>query len=236
MEWLSAVGGEEKYTIPNRWLSIHYYEAVNILFRLENSLRVLVYVVLKEHRKAEWSTVSVVSDDGDNSIDAIAKKRKSQAASFGYLGYPVTCPLMYLTTGELSRLIISDSHWPVFKPYFLGSKSIVSAKLDEIISVRNAMAHFRPIKQDDVETIKQISKHVMTAAEAALYDLINTGVTVPTNNTEDWYSELRVLGTTHCSLNFFQSQSEKWVFIRLTYSCPIIKTHLSGTSTTQQLC
>jgi hypothetical protein len=183
---------------------------------------VLVYVVLKSELKDKWSTVAIVSDDGEGTIDSIAKKRKTQAATFGYLGYPITSPLMYLNTGELSRLITSEAYWPLFKPYFLGAKTIVTAKLEELVSVRNALAHFRPIKVDDVETIKQVTKHVMTTADNSLAELISFMTTVPTNTNEKWYTELSVLGTPHCKLAMKQSASEKWVRIELTYNPPIL--------------
>ncbi len=223
MDWeaaKTAADDPSTHTIPNRWLLLHYYEALNILFRVENSLRVLVYVVLKANLKDKWSTVTIVSDDGEGTIESIAKKRKHQAATFGYLGYPVTSPLMYLNTGELSKLITSESYWNFFRPDFLGSKTIVTAKLDELISVRNALAHFRPIKLDDVDTIKQVTKHVMTTAENTLSELTGFMTTVPTNTNEKWYSEISVLGTTHCKLGFKQSSSEKWLRIELSYTPP----------------
>ena len=83
---------------------------MNILFRLENALRVFVYVVLKTEFGGKWADITIGSDDGDNTIAAIAKKRRSQAGTFGYLGYPVSSPLLYLNTGELTRIITSDSY------------------------------------------------------------------------------------------------------------------------------
>ncbi|OBU22867.1 hypothetical protein AYY22_07830 [Photobacterium kishitanii] len=52
MDWKKAeVTENESLVIPKRWLHLHYYEALNILFRFENSLRVFVYVILKKKTK-----------------------------------------------------------------------------------------------------------------------------------------------------------------------------------------
>jgi hypothetical protein len=47
--------------------------------------------------------------------------------------------------------------------------------------------------------------------------------TVPTNTPEKWYTELSVLGSPHCKLDFEQSTSEKWVRVILSYTPPILQ-------------
>lgn len=226
MKWENAVRTEgDTYKIPTRWLFIHYYEALNILFRIENTLRTLVYVVLKNQFKDKWPDASIASEAGGGTISSIANKRKSQAASFAYLGYPITSPLMYLTTGELVGIILSDGYWNYFNSYFLGAKSIIEAKLTEIISVRNSLAHFRPINPDDVETVKQVSKHVLTTSEKALAEMLRCSITVPTNTTDKWYTELRVLGTEHTKLHIYQNANEKWIKVDLQYTPPCTAKH-----------
>src|SRR5688572_8191586 len=151
MNWQSATkNAAGEVTIPGRWIDLHYYEALNILFRVENAIRLIVYVTLKNQHFDNWTTINVVGDDSENgSIGSLAKKRRSQAGTYAYLGYPISSPLMYLTMGELMRLIVSESGWKVFKKWFRGSKNVVEMKLEEILAVRNALAHFRPIRPDD---------------------------------------------------------------------------------------
>ena len=161
MDWKSAKRKDDgTLEIPDRWLHLHYYEALNILFRMENALRVFVYVVLKNNFKDKWSEAAIQTlEDNQSTIAAAAAKRLAQARGFGYLGYEISSPLMYLNSGELVRLICSDTYWELFKPFFRGKKEIIRTKLDEIGSVRNALAHFRPLKYDDVEVIKQNVSH-----------------------------------------------------------------------------
>jgi hypothetical protein len=224
MKWESINKKEDNsINLPDSWLFTHYFEALNTLFRIENSLRVFLFAVLKTTFEEKWLNINVTSDDDkEATISKIAKQRMAQAKTFGYLGYKIPCPLMYMTSGELIRIITSDSYWKYFNIYFLGSKEIIKTKLEEIGSVRNALAHFRPIKQDDVELIKQNARHVLSNIETCLVDMMSCANTVPTNTPDDWYKELRALGTDHCMLSFNQSNDEKWIMITFLYNCPVV--------------
>jgi len=224
MEWKSINKKEgNAVDLPYNWLFTHYYDALNTLFRVENALRVFLFAVLKTTFEENWLDINVTSDDAkDATISKIAKQRMAQAKTFGYLGYKIPCPLMYMTSGELIRIITSDSYWKHFNIYFLGSKEIIKTKLEEIGSVRNALAHFRPIKQDDVDLIKQNARHVLSNIEVCLVDMMSCANTVPTNTSNDWYKELKTLGTDICILSFNQSNDEKWIMITVLYNCPVI--------------
>ena len=111
MEWKSSSRTDQGlFKIPKRWLHIHYYEALNILFRFENSLRVFVYSVLKNGFLDKWKECTFSVGEADpESIRNLASKRIKQAESFGYLGFDITAPLMHLTSGELVELVVSES-------------------------------------------------------------------------------------------------------------------------------
>jgi hypothetical protein len=90
---------------------------------MENSLRVFVYVVLKGRFRDKWTDTPLqTTDDEQSTIAATAAKRVAQAKGFGYLGYEISSPLMYLNSGELTRIIMADAHWEFFKPFFRGRK------------------------------------------------------------------------------------------------------------------
>ena len=99
MEWLSAEAGEDRsFKIPERWLHLYYYEALNILFRFENALRLFVYVVLKRQLGKEWDLAAL----GDGiTIRTETRKRIHQTREHGYLGYDVSSPMLFLNSGEL---------------------------------------------------------------------------------------------------------------------------------------
>jgi hypothetical protein len=229
MKWLSASEADKNiFTIPETWLFIHYYEALNLLFRIENSLRIYVYAILKMNHKDGWVDLNITSDDSESgSIKSIAKKRIAYTQTYGYLCFPASCPIMYFTTGELLR-IIYDSYWPIFKKHFKGSKEIMKFKLDEIGNIRNAIAHFRPIKPEDVEVLKQNARHTLGAVEECLHNILNLHTTLPTNTEDQWYKELSVLGTEQCRLSFNQSKDEEWVNIKIKFNCKVLSINRFG--------
>jgi hypothetical protein len=222
MKWTDATStDDESLRIPANWLFLHYYEALTILFRVENALRMFVYVVLKDQHKGKWNELSIGTEEGpQTSIAAVAKKRMTQDATFGYLGYAIASPLMHLTSGELIRIILSDSYWPAFKPYFPASKEIVQTKLEEIGNVRNALAHFRPLKRDDVQVVRQNANQVLSRVEDMLARLVGCNTVVPTNTPDAWYIELKAVSAPNVQIEFRQSEDGTWIQIGIRYGCP----------------
>lgn len=211
------------HKLPERWLLVHYFEALNVLFRIENALRVFVYTVLTNDLKDKWLQAAVESDDSEKgTIDSISKRRVSQANRFGYLGYAVSCPIMQLTSGELIRIMTSEAYWKLFASFFPASKEIVKNKLDEIGTIRNALAHFRPLKADDVEVVKQNANQAFSKVEQCLNELLHCNNVVPTNTSDVWYAELRTLKAANCEVQLFQSKDESWVNIQIIYRPPVV--------------
>lgn len=221
MDWLNSEKKEDgTFVIPKRWLHIHYYEALNILFRYENSLRVLVYSVLKNKYFDKWTGCSFGES---KSISGIAKSRIRQAQSFGYLGYEVSCPIMHLTSGELVEIITADSYWALFKPYFKGSKEIIKTKFLEINTVRNSLAHFRPIKEDDINLLQQNTKHTLMGVEEYLIEAITCKNNVPTNTDDSWYKSIKPIGASPTRIDVFQSRNGEWIRVQLAYSPAVLQ-------------
>jgi hypothetical protein len=224
MDWKLATRNEQGLiNVPKRWLHIHYYEAMNILFRFENSLRVFVYAILKNEFLEKWRDCVFTLPGGDsNSIKATAAKRISQAESFGYIGFDIKAPLMHLTSGELVELIMAEAYWPKFKGCFKGNKDIIKNKLLEIGTIRNSLAHFRPIKPEDIELVKQNSRHTLVGVEECLGNIFNQRLRVPTNSIDEWYKSISTLGTDLITTAPFYSADECWVNIKLKFDTPIL--------------
>jgi len=225
MEWKFSYQKEDGlFKIPKRWLHIHYYEAFNILFRFENSLRIFVYAILKNEFFDKWKECSFpASENNSQTINGLASKRISQAENFGYLGFDIIAPLMHLTSGELVDLITSNSYWPKFKIYFKGNKEIIKNKLLEIGTIRNSLAHFRPIKSEDIELIKQNSRHTLIGVEECLSNIYNQSIRVPTNTCEDWYTSISTIGTETITTIPYYSSDELWVNIKLSFKTLILE-------------
>ncbi|MDB5955452.1 MAG: hypothetical protein JWP60_2060 [Ramlibacter sp.] len=225
MDWKAAVVRDDgTVKLPKRWLHLHYYEALNILFRFENSLRVFVYAILKNEFGARWLECVCKSPASSESVTLknVAARRATQAESFGYLGFDIKAAMMHLTSGELVELITADAYWPKFKPYFKASREIVKSKLLEIGTIRNSLAHFRPMPAADVEVIKQNSRHTLLEVEKCLHHLFTQNLRVPTNSPKSWYAALATLGTAQISTTLYYSNDENWVCAMLTFNSPML--------------
>lgn len=162
-------------------------------------------------------------DEQESSIGAIAKRRFKQDDNFAYLGYSIPTTLLYLTSGELIRVITDDNYWKYFNNYFPTTKEIIRTKLDEISNIRNALAHFRPIKKSDVDLLKTNAIHTLTNVQQLLSDVVNSPDIVPTNTNEAWYEELNSLNNERIKIRFKQSKDGNWIKITLSYIYPILR-------------
>ena len=50
--------------------------------------------------------------------------------------------LSYLTLGELWRIVTAEENWPLFEDYFPPAQNVL-ARIDEIKTIRNRIAHCR---------------------------------------------------------------------------------------------
>ena len=224
MEWKEIKHIEHNnYELPGNWVKGEYFDAFNSLFRIENALRIFLYIILKENKNEKWLDLSMTSDDEQAStIGAIAKRRYKQDNNFAYLGYSVPTPLLYLTSGELIRIITDDSYWKYFNTYFPATKEIIKTKLDEVSNIRNALAHFRPIKKSDVDLLKTNAIHSLSRVQQLISNVVNNPDVVPTNTKEEWYENLNNLGNERVKIEFTQSKDQKWVKVILKFHYPII--------------
>lgn len=169
-----------------------------------------------------WAGAAISTDDSQQTtIQNVGKRRLAQANQFGYLGFVSPSPLLYLSMGELVQLMFSDAYWRHFSPYFPGKKEVMKVKLDEIIAIRNSFAHFRPLREDDVEVVRQNAKHALMGVEAYLSALTRCNDVVPTNSQASWYRSLKSLGGEFTALHLTQSANEDWIELRLTFKAPV---------------
>lgn len=227
MQWIESQHiSDNKHSIPNNWLHIHYYEALNILFRFENSLRIFVYLILKTNLGEKWEDASIGSG---KSIKSETKVRINQAKSYGYLGEQASSRLLYLTSGELLEIIKNESYWKFFAQHFKTSKEIMEYKFHEIINVRNSLAHFRPINQNDIQLIKQNINQLFIGIEECLLQMYSQYNTAPTNCKEKYYSEISKIESSFSKISFEISNNEEWVKINFNYKIPVFHKQQYGT-------
>lgn len=222
MSWSKAEYDENAYTIPDNWLLIHYYEAFSLLFRIENAMRVFVYVILKNSHQEKWIECTTQNDDQFKELRAIYNHRKKISEDFGYIGVKSSSPMMYLSFGELYTLILSERYWPLFKHYFQAKKDVVKYKFDEINTIRNSLAHFRPINENDVSLIINNSQHTLPIVYELLNKITSINKDLPTNTTDEWYLNFQKMSTKLINVSSTQSECKKWISIKIKYVVGVI--------------
>ncbi len=81
---------------------------------------------------------------------------------------------MYLTAGELVGIILSPTYGKLFRKFFAGPENIISAKLQEIATIRNALAHFRPVTPAHVKILRENGSVVLQKFQSQLQALLFT--------------------------------------------------------------
>lgn len=115
------------------------------LWQLEKWLREMVYVELKAKKGKSWFNFNKTK----NTYEADKALKHIPTADDN--------PLSFTTFAELVKLI--QNNWDLFAEY-LPPKHIWGVKLDEIIHIRNRVAHFRNGHIDDIERLLQLMRDV----------------------------------------------------------------------------
>jgi hypothetical protein len=189
----SAARKKNQHTVPISFIDARYYELYNFAFRIENALRLFVYLVLKNHCGAHWASTKVSVDEDSDTIDKIYKSRWQVSRNYQYLTPPVNSPLMFLSTGELIGLILSKQNWKFFASHFSCNSNTVRQKFNEVINIRNDLAHFRPIKIGNVGRLQRIAEEMLTGIERYLLNALFQSREVSPRNEADWYRPLKSL-------------------------------------------
>jgi len=133
---------------------------------------------------------------------------------------------MYLSFGELYRIICSPVLWPSFKRYFPLRKDNLITKLKEIEFVRNAYAHFRAIQPEDVEEVKNIASRIFPGVEQMLWSATCKGIRLPLNTRIKWQQELLCLGERQSDCVIRQSPDGEWLSLITRIPLPVISLSL----------
>lgn len=111
-------------------------------WQLESWLRMMAYVELRAAVQ-DWEGALRPFAGRDWPPRALeADRRMSHMATAHEMS------LSYISFGQLCRVITSDEHWRLFEPYF-PPRDNTTARIDEIQTIRNRIAHFRRPHEND---------------------------------------------------------------------------------------
>lgn len=115
------------------------------LWQLEKWLREMVYIELKSKKGRNW----IKFDKTKSKYEEDKKLRHMPTAD--------QSPLSYLTFSELTKLI--KNNWNLFSVY-LPPLNLWEAKLEEIVHIRNRIAHYRLVHIDDLDRLHQLMRDI----------------------------------------------------------------------------
>jgi hypothetical protein len=115
------------------------------LWQLEKWLRELVYVELKSKKGRNWINFNKT------------KNKYEQDKKLQHIPTTDQSPLSYLTFSELTNLI--NNNWDLFSKY-LPPLNLWDAKLEEIVHIRNRIAHYRKGHSDDLDRLHQLMRDI----------------------------------------------------------------------------
>lgn len=115
------------------------------LWQFEKWLREMVYIELKSKKGRNWFNLNKI------------KNTYETDKAFTHIPTTNNNPLSFITFPDLLKLI--DKDWDLFSEY-LPPQNIWKIKIDEIIHIRNRVAHFRNGHRDDIDRLLQLMKDI----------------------------------------------------------------------------
>lgn len=227
--------GRTVWNIPLNYPHPRHYDAFASVFRLENTLRLLVFLRLKAGRGGGWLD-SPVRNGSSKTLRSIFRQRYETARTHGYIGRMSQVPMMYLDLGDLIDLITHDANRPLFSRTFRSSLTVLRPKLEEVRAIRNNLAHFREVSEDDIKILEQIWRQLGPDILRNLLEVTDSRSYKTCRNGQDpWIDNIRghfeEANRSPAKLNIGVGRSGEW--LSLEFSLPYVisrKWHDSGKS------
>lgn len=210
------------WRVPPQTVPARYFDVYNWLFRFENKLRMFVYAALRAQYGKDWLHRPIGSARAGGvkgTIDTVTKKRIGSLKSYSYVGEMTEIPMLYLDFDELVGLIQDDRK--LFQPLMGGAVQALGSKMDEVRVIRNNMAHFRVVTEEDYLRLERSLRDISPLIEKYIEEI--------TMDEEEYYREdapeLRGLqaharqlldGVEHFDISI--ERSRDWVSVRLVQS------------------
>lgn len=126
-------------------------------YQLETWFRELVYLEMGTHFgperwiKAEEALERELKRTGKKHIPA-ARSLKADK-KYLHLATPESDPLWFISFGSLLAIVFDDQLWPLFENYLI-AKRLLEPRLEEIMLIRNRIAHCRSLHADDLNRLQ----------------------------------------------------------------------------------
>jgi len=122
------------------------------LFKLENHLRKFIERKLKESFGATWWSEGIIS-----ALQTKADSRKTQEQGASWPIAITSSDMEFLEFPDLGRIIVNN--WTIFESVF-SNQNTITTKLNELDTIRNAIAHTRTLSGDSFSRLDMYSTEI----------------------------------------------------------------------------
>jgi hypothetical protein len=135
-------------------VSDNTFEAFLRLYQLETWTREMVYLELKAYYGLDWW------NEAENALRRaripphLTERYVARDKRHPHISTPENDPLWFISFDSLLKVIFDPKHWKLFESYFT-TKRLLRMRLEEILPIRNRVAHCRSLHAYDVDRLNQ---------------------------------------------------------------------------------
>ncbi len=161
-----------------------YFDVYNLLFKLENALRMVVFVALKSSKGKDWLNAPIPTRDPkppdreeatarvpEPTIRMVANQRMQGLRAYSYLGERTSIPMMYLDFEQLVAILSDERNRASFNSILDGNVLTFANKLEEVRVIRNNLAHFRKVTVRDFHRLAGAVADIQPYIDRFLHEL-----------------------------------------------------------------
>jgi hypothetical protein len=127
------------------------------LYQLETWAREMVYLELRAYYGADWWAEVEAALKRARFPVKLTDKYLAKDKRHAHLSTPENDPLWFISFDSLLKIIFDRKLWKHFKSYFT-TKRLLRARVEELVPIRNRVAHCRPLHAYDVDRLEQFMR------------------------------------------------------------------------------
>ena len=124
------------------------------LYQLETWIREMVYLELKSFCGMNWLAEAEAALKRAKSSMALAGRYAAKDKKHPHISTAESDPLWYMSFDSLLKIIYDAKLWKLFASYFT-TKKVFRIRFEEILPIRNRVAHCRALHSYDVDRLIQ---------------------------------------------------------------------------------
>jgi hypothetical protein len=145
-----------KFDLPPE-VSDNTFKAFLRLYQLETWTREMVYLELKAYYGLDWWSEAQGALTRAKFNVKVTDRYVARDKRHPHISTPENDPLWFISLDSLLKIIFDPKLWKLFAGYFT-TKKLLRMRLEEILPIRNRVAHCRSLHAYDVDRLNQFMR------------------------------------------------------------------------------